>query len=349
MNRPLVPVVALISSALALSCLTDVSLTKNSMCDGEVNGTETTVDDLYDKDGDGYFDGDNPDCVATYDASALDCNDAEADANPGLTEVPCDSLDNDCDEATLDEDDWDEDGVTSCEDCDDTDPDVNPYAEEITCNGIDDDCRKETADILDLDGDGYDTCSDCDDSQPDINPGVAEITCDGLDNDCNPGTSDAEDLDADGFTTCDDCNDGNADIHPGSEDICEDGIDQDCSGSDSTCSYSDTWALDTTVALSCAFGNVVIDFSTVYITDTYPNINVSAVGGSLPGSLSGTFSNATDFDASFSIPGSCTESYRLVGSFTSDTEFSGLFSASFTGGAMCVDCTNQNWQINGTR
>ncbi len=113
MNRPLVPVVALISSALALSCLTDVSLTKNSMCDGEVNGTETTVDDLYDKDGDGYFDGDNPDCVATYDASALDCNDAEADANPGLTEVPCDSLDNDCDEATLDEDDWDEDGVTS--------------------------------------------------------------------------------------------------------------------------------------------------------------------------------------------------------------------------------------------
>jgi hypothetical protein len=116
------------------------------------------------------------------------------------------------------------------------------------------------------------------------------------------------------------------------------------------------------VALSCAQNNVVIDFNTVYITDTHPDINVSAVGGSMPGSLSGQFTNATDFEASFTIPGGsvgCTEAYKLVGSFTSDTEFSGLFTATFTASIpmLCSDCeqnSNPNqpdfsWQINGTR
>ncbi len=338
-------------------CAYDVGVAKNSVCDGEVNGSEVTVDDAYDRDGDGYFDGANPDCAATYEAAVLDCNDAEAGINPGLAEVPCDSLDNDCDEATLDEDDFDEDGVTSCEDCDDTNADINPYVPEITCNGVDDDCREDTPDLQDVDTDGYDTCSDCDDSHPDIHPGMGEVACNGLDDDCNPSTLDGEDLDGDGHSSCDDCDDFDAEIYPGHEDICENGIDENCSGADAICSYSDTWDLDQSVTMSCALNNVVINFNKVYIDDQYPTIAISAVSGSLPASLNGTFTNATDFETSATIPGGCTEKYDLDGFFLSDTEFQGVFTATFTGGLGCLDCDvvagpnnpDFSWTVTGTR
>jgi MYXO-CTERM domain-containing protein len=97
--------------------------------------------------------------------AACDCNDANAAAYPGGTEV-CDGLDNDCN-GTVDGDDaidavtWFTDGdgdgdgdagapvegcgqppantSTNSDDCDDADPRINPSAVEI-CDGIDNDC-----------------------------------------------------------------------------------------------------------------------------------------------------------------------------------------------------------------
>ncbi len=71
-----------------------------------------------------------------------DCDDAEARAHPGATEVWYDGIDGDC--LGGDDNDADGDGAASADhggtDCDDSDPAVNPDAEEIDDNGVDDDC-----------------------------------------------------------------------------------------------------------------------------------------------------------------------------------------------------------------
>jgi len=111
-----------------------------------------------DNDGDGY--GDPPSTLCTYPGP--DCDDTNADVNPGVTEgsvgdpTCSDGLDNDCD-GTVDLDDpgcipcEDDDGdgygdpaSESCTypelDCDDSNEDVSPDAEEVCDNHIDDDC-----------------------------------------------------------------------------------------------------------------------------------------------------------------------------------------------------------------
>ncbi|MCK6507466.1 BNR repeat-containing protein [Myxococcota bacterium] len=86
---------------------------------------------LSDDDGDGWSEDEG------------DCDDADDAIGPGEAEIPYDGVDNDCDEATVD-DDLDGDGVGSDEaggeDCDDGDAEVGPDAEEDTTNEVDDDC-----------------------------------------------------------------------------------------------------------------------------------------------------------------------------------------------------------------
>ncbi|NQV90799.1 hypothetical protein HQ487_05360 [Candidatus Uhrbacteria bacterium] len=122
-----------------------------------------------------------------YVLSSTDCDDTDAQVNPGATEV-CDGADNDCDGSTdpdtsADASTWyiDADGdgygyrnqdrvsctqpsgyVTSRIDCDDGDADVYPGAPEY-CNGYDDDCDAFTDEdavdgslwYRDSDADGY--------------------------------------------------------------------------------------------------------------------------------------------------------------------------------------------------
>ena len=88
---------------------------------------------LVDTDGDGYVKAVN-ECVP-----GGDCDDTNADINPGMDEIPYNGFDDDCDPATLD-DDLDEDGFLNADDCDDTNPEINPEMIEICGNEFDEDC-----------------------------------------------------------------------------------------------------------------------------------------------------------------------------------------------------------------
>jgi len=132
----------------------------------------TSSSPCVDKDGDGCGDPATPECPCPL----LDCDDAEPQVNPELTEGPfgdptcSDTLDNDCDGGVdagdsaccecidTDSDGYGDPGCENCpyaeRDCDNNKPNVNPGASENCSNGIDDDCDGET-DALDSDCSPY--------------------------------------------------------------------------------------------------------------------------------------------------------------------------------------------------
>ena len=158
-----------------------------------------------------------------------DCDDMNEIINPGAIEIIYNGVDDDCNEATLD-DDLDEDGFGITEDCDDMNPSINPNATEVVYNGTDDDCNDATLDD-DLDQDGFVMAEDCDDMNPSINPDATEIVYNGTDDDCNDATLD-DDLDQDGFVMAEDCDDMNPLINPNATEVPNNGIDEDCDNED---------------------------------------------------------------------------------------------------------------------
>jgi hypothetical protein len=177
---------------------------------------------------------------------------------------------------------------------------------------------------LDQDLDGW-TISDgdCDDAKAAVNPGAAEV-CDGLDNDCDGTVDDGADASCDVGETC-------------------------TAGSCQPIDFSGTWSLTPTIAYQCAFvvSSFLVDFSfaSVVISDTNPSLSVDT--GDDPGILVGSFTSGTDFSVSNVLTGDCDETYGLTGSFTDANTFTGSFTATYTGN--CLDCTNQNWSVTGTR
>lgn len=343
---------ALLTLSLAAGCGSDANFTASPTCDGVKQKDEKYVDAPFDADGDGYFDSSIPDCRETYAAEDLDCDDRDAEINPGASEIDCNGADDDCDIDTPDETDLDGDGYLSCEDCNDDDPTISPAALEIACNGLDDDCNELTEDGPDADGDGVTACSDCDDENANVYPGAIEIACNEVDDDCNPGTRDGDDLDGDSFTACTDCDDRDGDVYPGAEEICDDGVDQNCDGeADESCSadYSGLYNLDSYANYSCAFGLVAVNFGQLYIVDTYPTLSVTSQGGgSQPGTMTGSFTSSSDFTAARVVAGSCTETYTVNGAFTGENTFTATVTAQFAG-SYCYDCTLQTWTVNGVR
>ena len=222
-----------------------------------------------------------------YTAEQGDCNDIDADINPGATDSCGDGIDQDCNgsDLTCPEDiDNDGDGVTENQgDCNDTNSSIHPYAQEVCGDGIDQDCSG--ADLIcpediDDDGDGYtENTGDCDDTKTSINPGATEICGDGIDQDCSgsdltcPGDIDN---DGDGFTVSEgDCDDMDVAVHPGAEDVCGDGIDQDCNGSDLPC-------VEVGSELPIEFGEIQVnhEWQKVTLKSSYTNpiVIASAVG-----------------------------------------------------------------------
>ena len=183
-------------------------------------------------------------------ATSGDCNDANANINPGATEQ-CDGIDNDCDgqidgEVPAWYKDADNDGYsdgTTLVQC------TKPAGYKLPAN------------LTAISG-------DCDDASSNIFPGAPEL-CDGLDNDCDAqsdegcpvGTAWYFDYDKDGYGNAakvvyavtqpykyvanpDDCKDWDAAYHPGATELC-DGKDNDCDGLiDEGCPGLKTWYRD---------------------------------------------------------------------------------------------------------
>ncbi len=210
-----------------------------------------------DQDGDGYV------------ADTLggdDCNDADAGVNPGVAEVPYDSVDNDCNAATPD-DDLDGDGYLLVTDCNDEDASINPSGEE-TCDGVDNDCdglvdNAPDAPIwyADADADGYGddatsqaaceqpegytaTGDDCNDLDAAYNPGVVEEDCsDPNDYNCD-GSVGYADGDGDGYPACLDCDDSRDTVNAAGVEVCN-SLDDDCDGVvDDSATDATTWYQD---------------------------------------------------------------------------------------------------------
>jgi Putative metal-binding motif/Secretion system C-terminal sorting domain len=191
------------------------------ICDGIDNNCSGFIDEglifvtyYYDNDGDGY--GVSTSFTTTCSGTPVDyalvdgdCNDNNPQINPGVTEIPNNDIDENCD-GTLGTIDNDGDGFNSSVDCDDNNSAVNPDATEI-CDGIDNNCNTNIDENLatvvyyrDFDGDGFGdafadsvTCAttapagyvsnntDCNDADTGTNPDATEIPNNNIDEDCD--------------------------------------------------------------------------------------------------------------------------------------------------------------------
>ncbi len=201
-------------------------------CDG--NTDEGVINTYYaDTDNDGYGDANNFTQACTspsgYVVDDTDCDDNEAAANPGATEV-CDGIDNNCD-GNVDE------GL------------ANTYYADTDNDGYGD-ANNSTQACTAPSGYVSDN-TDCDDTDLNINSGATEI-CDGIDNNCDGNVDEGlantyyADTDNDGYGDANnstqactvpsgyvvddtDCDDTDLNINPGAIEVC-DGIDNNCDG-----------------------------------------------------------------------------------------------------------------------
>jgi len=201
------------------------------VCDGLDNDCNGVVDDLCDKDGDGWCKDapagglKGPVCLFPE----ADCNDQDPTVSPGAPEL-CDGKDNDCSGATDEGCDLDGDGYCGvapsaygpssvCKhpevDCDDLDAGVHPGAAEL-CNGHDDDCTAMADEGCDDDDDGW-----CEGPVPEevqgciTAGGKVSTSCPGVQASCPNGFGD--------------CDDSNAKVKPLAGEACN-GKDDDCDG-----------------------------------------------------------------------------------------------------------------------
>jgi len=210
-------------------------------CDGDVDEDDASDAATWyqDRDEDGYGDVSSStsacDAPDGYVADDSDCDDLDAEAHPGATEV-CDGDDDDCDGVA------DEDDAT----------DAATWYADSDGDGFGDAAHSTQA--CDQPSGFVDNSSDCDDRDATANPDAGEV-CDGVDNDCD-GTVDGadasdaatwySDADGDGYgdaestiSACNqptgavaddtDCDDGDAAVNPGAQELCN-GLDDDCDG-----------------------------------------------------------------------------------------------------------------------
>ena len=267
------------------------------VCDGIDNDCDTNIDEdvlltfYTDADGDGYGVEELP--VEACEESGLsavfgDCDDTNLAISPAAAEL-CDSVDNDCDGATDEDDaldaatfyaDSDSDGygdaaatTTACaapsgyvdndEDCADGDGAINPDAAEI-CDSVDNDCDGVT-DLVDDDSDGFLAAAcgggDCNDADATINPGATEVWYDGTDQDCDSGSDfdqDGDGFDSDAFGGTD-CDDTAATTYVGATDAWYDGVDADCAGNSDYDQDADGYDSDAFGGTDCADTNASIN------------------------------------------------------------------------------------------
>ena len=146
-------------------CIGDDGIYAPNQCYGLTGCTCADPDPTPDNDGDGY-------------TILLDCDDSNPNVNLGMPEIPNNGINDDCNPATLD-DDEDQDGIADA--VDNCMYDYNPSQEDTDGEGIGDVCDPYPDDY---DNDGYSSSEDCDDTDPTIYPGAPEY-CDGVDRNCD--------------------------------------------------------------------------------------------------------------------------------------------------------------------
>jgi hypothetical protein len=316
----------------------DVTGNNVETCNGVDDDCEGGIDENFDIDGDGAFDGTDAGCAATYGAS-VDCDDDAPTTAPGAAEA-CNTIDDDCD--TLVDEDFDVDGdgyftetVAGClanyapfTDCDDGDPAFYPGAPEL-CDGEDGDCNNLIPAVeLDNDADGYVECEpvplhvgnpvgglDCDDANDTVYPAAIEL-CDGDDQDCDGSVDEDFDDDQDGYyddsvAACLavwdgqlDCDDQNAAVLPGAPESC-DAIDNDCDGAtdEDFDDDGDTWFAGS----GCELVYVAVDCD-----DVAPNVfpfNFEDCANGVDDNCDGAIDNNEDLDGDgyFTCTGDCND------------------------------------------
>ncbi|MFO0651505.1 MAG: putative metal-binding motif-containing protein [Polyangiales bacterium] len=108
-----------------------------------------------------------------------------------------------------------------------------------------------------------------------------------------------------------------------------------------------TWVTSPGVNTYCAFGAVSISFGNLTFTDTGSALSVR--GGGINCTMTGASARTSRMvNVTCSLPGACTETYTLTGSFSTDNAFSGSFTARFTGSG-CFDCATRTFTVTSTR
>lgn len=190
---------------------------------GNIESCSAIVEIVVDQDNDGF-------------TNDVDCDDNNAMVNPGMTEIPYNGLDDDCDQSTAD-DDLDDDGFLLAEDCDDSDATIYPNA---PCNDGDlcteDDQINSSCDckgvFKDNDGDGVCNAEDCKPNNENIFPGaICNDNDDCTEDDIYDGDCFCigvfKDDDGDGVCNTEDCSPNDGDIYHGApcndNDLCTEG------------------------------------------------------------------------------------------------------------------------------
>ncbi|MFN7697543.1 MAG: hypothetical protein ACK5U8_06580, partial [Deltaproteobacteria bacterium] len=113
-----------------------------------------------------------------------------------------------------------------------------------------------------------------------------------------------------------------------------------------------TYTISPSVSYMCAsfFGVSLVDFSFASVGFADDGATLTATGTGLPCAPTGgspRSSPTRSFDLACTAPGSCAETYRFVGMFTTDHAWTGTFIATYAGS--CLDCVMQSRPISGAR
>jgi hypothetical protein len=109
------------------------------------------------------------------------------------------------------------------------------------------------------------------------------------------------------------------------------------------------------IAYTCCLGIVTLDVSSFTLASDGAVITAGPGGATLSRPTAATCP-AGDLDHSYTEPGGCSISHRLVGSFSGADAWQGTYSLQFAGsdcscfgGALGTPCVNQSFPVSATR